>query len=76
MFVVVTDRSGASRVYESKDIKYIDWDQKDTVTDSKEKMDFIGSRLQSPRVMTFPLTRPTKLLVRVVFCILNTRLVH
>ncbi|MGI9553706.1 MAG: DUF3179 domain-containing protein [Thermodesulfobacteriota bacterium] len=48
-FVVVTDRSGASRVYESKEIKFIDWDQKDTVIDSKGKKWILSeSRLQSP----------------------------
>ena len=32
-FVVLTDKSGASRVYESKGVKFKEWDQKGTVTD-------------------------------------------
>ena len=48
-FVVLTDRSGASRVYESKGIKFLDWDQKNTVIDSKgKKWLFSETRLLSP----------------------------
>ena len=48
-FVVLTDRSGAARVYESKGIKFIDWDQKNTVIDSKgKKWLFSETRLLSP----------------------------
>lgn len=32
-FVVLTDKSSAARVYESKGVKFKDWDQKETVTD-------------------------------------------
>ena len=32
-FVVLTDKSGAARVYESKDIKFKDWDRESSVTD-------------------------------------------
>ncbi len=33
-FVVLTDKSGAARVYETNGLKFKDWDQKDTVTDA------------------------------------------
>ena len=32
-FVVLTDKSGAARVYQTKGLKFKEWDQKDTVTD-------------------------------------------
>ena len=32
-FVVLTDASGANRVYETKSIEFISWDQKQTITD-------------------------------------------
>jgi len=32
-YVILTDKSGAARVYETKDIKFKSWDQQNTVTD-------------------------------------------
>jgi len=48
-FVVLTDRSGASRVYESGETRFIDWDQKSTVMDSSgNEWVMSESRLVSP----------------------------
>lgn len=36
-FVVLTDQSGANRVFETKGRTFVSWDQKQTVTDNKEQ---------------------------------------
>lgn len=49
-FVVLTDKSGASRVYESKGIKFKKWDQESSVTDvSGLKWELSESKLTSPK---------------------------
>lgn len=47
-FVVLTDKSGAARVYESKGIKFKEWDQKKSVTDvNGKKWALSESKLES-----------------------------
>jgi len=47
-FVVLTDESGASRVYESKGKKFKEWDQQNSVKDSKNtKWSLSESKLES-----------------------------
>ncbi len=47
-FVVLTDKSGASRVYETKGLKFKDWDQQNNVTDvNGKKWVLTESRLES-----------------------------
>lgn len=48
-FVVLTDKSGAARVYESKGIKFKKWDQNSSVTDvNGKKWKLSESKLTSP----------------------------
>ncbi|MGB2692004.1 MAG: DUF3179 domain-containing protein [Thermodesulfobacteriota bacterium] len=48
-FVVLTDKSGAARVYEAKGLKFKDWDQNNSVTDvNGNKWALTESKLTSP----------------------------
>lgn len=47
-FVVLTDKSGAARVYETKGVKFTDWDRDSFVTDvSGDKWTLSESKLKS-----------------------------
>jgi len=49
-FVALTDKSGAIRVYEDKGIKFVKWDQKNTVIDNQgAKWELSESRLTSEK---------------------------